>query len=104
MGREVPFDLGIIDLGLPKMSGMDLIRALREEGKKIPVLILTARSSWQDQVEGMKQGADDYLVKPFHVQGLLARITALVPHAAAWSKPRPSSGPATLAPAAPPAT
>ena len=47
MGREVPFDLGIIDLGLPKMSGMELIKALREEGKKFPVLILTARSSWR---------------------------------------------------------
>ena len=60
MGREVPFDVGIIDLGLPKMSGMELIKALRDEGKKFPVLILTARSSWQDKVEGLKQGADDY--------------------------------------------
>jgi len=51
MGREVPFDLGIIDLGLPKMSGMELVKALREEGKQFPVLILTARSSWQDKVE-----------------------------------------------------
>ena len=77
MGREVPFDLGIIDLGLPKMSDMELIKALRDEGKKFPVLILTARSSWQDKVEGLKQGADDYLVKPFHVEELLARINAL---------------------------
>ncbi len=52
MGREVPFDVGIIDLGLPKMSGMDLVKALRDEGKKFPVLILTARSSWQSKVEG----------------------------------------------------
>jgi len=74
MGREVPFDVGIIDLGLPKMSGMELIKALRDEGKKFPVLILTARSSWQDKVEGLKQGADDYLVKPFHVEELLARL------------------------------
>jgi two-component system response regulator PhoP len=57
MGREVPFDVGIIDLGLPKMSGMELIKALRDEGKKFPVLILTARSSWQDKVDGLKQGA-----------------------------------------------
>ena len=75
MGREVPFDVGIIDLGLPKMSGMELIKALRDEGKKFPVLILTARSSWQDKVEGLKQGADDYLVKPFHVEELLAAST-----------------------------
>jgi len=70
MGREVPFDVGIIDLGLPKMSGMELIKALRDEGKQFPVLILTARSSWQDKVDGLKHGADDYLVKPFHVEEL----------------------------------
>ena len=96
MGREVPFDLGIIDLGLPKMSGMELIQALRGEGKKFPVLILTARSSWQDKVEGLKQGADDYLVKPFHVEELLARINALVRRAAGWSKPTLECGPVTL--------
>src|SRR3546814_8281445 len=77
MGREVPFDLGIIDLGLPKMSGMELVKALREEGKQFPVLILTARSSWQDKVEGLTQGADEYLLKPFHVGDLLARLHAL---------------------------
>ncbi len=76
MGREVPFDVGIIDLGLPKMSGMELIKALRDEGKKFPVLILTARSSWQDKVEGLKQGADDYLVKPFALDEFEARVRA----------------------------
>ena len=55
MGREVPFDVAIIDLGLPKMSGMELVKALRDEGKNFPVLILTARSSWQDKVEGLKR-------------------------------------------------
>ena len=77
LGREVPFDLAIIDLGLPKMSGMDLVKALREDGQRYPILILTARGSWQDKVEGLKYGADDYLVKPFHVEELLARINAL---------------------------
>ena len=96
MGREVPFDIAIIDLGLPKMSGMELIQALRAEGKQFPVLILTARSSWQDKVEGLKQGADDYLVKPFHVEELLARINALVRRAAGWSKPSLECGPVTL--------
>ena len=96
MGREVPFDVGIIDLGLPKMSGMELIKALRDEGKKFPVLILTARSSWQDKVDGLKQGADDYLVKPFHVEELLARINALVRRAAGWSKPTLECGPVML--------
>src|SRR5690606_7117779 len=87
MGREVPFDVAIIDLGLPKMSGMELIRALRDEGKNFPVLILTARTSWQDKAERLKQGADDYLVKPYHVEELLARLNALVRRAAGWSKP-----------------
>ncbi len=96
MGKEVPFDVGIIDLGLPKMSGMELIRALRAEGKKFPILILTARSSWQDKVDGLKQGADDYLVKPFHVEELLARINALVRRAAGWSKPTLECGPVVL--------
>jgi two-component system, OmpR family, response regulator PhoP len=76
-GREVPFDMAIIDLGLPKMSGMDLVRALRSEGKKFPILILTARSSWQDKVEGLKSGADDYLVKPFQPEELVARLRAV---------------------------
>ncbi len=96
LGREVPFDVGIIDLGLPRMSGMDLVRLLRTEGKKFPILILTARSSWQDKVEGLKSGADDYLVKPFHVEELLARLNALVRRAAGWSKPTLDCGPITL--------
>jgi two-component system response regulator PhoP len=90
-GRELPFDVAVIDLGLPKMSGMDLVRNLRTEGKKFPILILTARSSWQDKVEGLKAGADDYLVKPFHVEELLARINALLRRAAGWSKPPSTS-------------
>ncbi len=96
LGREVPFDVGIIDLGLPRMSGMDLVRLLRSEGKKFPILILTARSSWQDKVEGLKSGADDYLVKPFHVEELLARLNALLRRAAGWSKPTIDCGPITL--------
>lgn len=96
LGREVPFDVAIIDLGLPKMSGMDLIRLLRNEGKKFPILILTARPTWQDKVEGLKAGADDYLVKPFHVEELLARLNALLRRAAGWSKPTLECGPVSL--------
>lgn len=96
LGREMPFDVGIIDLGLPKLPGIELVRKLREEGKKFPILILTARSSWQDKVEGLKVGADDYLVKPFHVEELLARINALVRRAAGWSRPILECGPLTL--------
>ena len=95
-GREVPFDIAVIDLGLPKMSGMDLVKALREAGQKFPILILTARSSWQDKVEGLKSGADDYLVKPFHVEELLARMNALLRRAAGWSKPTLDCGPVRL--------
>ena len=95
-GREVPFDLALIDLGLPKMSGMELVKALREVGQRFPILILTARSSWQDKVEALKFGADDYLVKPFHVEELLARINALVRRASGWSKPQLRCGPVLL--------
>ncbi len=96
MGREVPFDVAIIDLGLPKLSGMDLVRGLREMNKKFPILILTARSSWQDKVDGLKAGADDYLVKPFHIEELLARLNALLRRAAGWSKPSLECGPVKL--------
>ena len=95
-GREFPFDIAIVDLGLPKLSGMDLVRSLRESGKKYPILILTARSSWPDKVEGLKSGADDYLTKPFHVEELLARINALMRRAAGWSKPSLECGPIVL--------
>ncbi len=95
-GREVPFDLAIIDLGLPKLSGMELVKALREAGQRFPILILTARSSWQDKVEALKYGADDFLVKPFHVEELLARINALVRRASGWSKPQLRCGPVRL--------
>jgi len=95
-GREVPFDVAIIDLGLPKMSGMELIQKLRAQGAKYPVLVLTARSSWQDKVEGLKSGADDYLVKPFHVEELLARINALMRRASGWTRPQLECGPVVL--------
>jgi two-component system, OmpR family, response regulator PhoP len=96
LGREVPFDVAIIDLGLPKMTGLELIQKLRGLGQKYPILILTARSSWQDKVEGLKNGADDYLVKPFHVEELLARINALMRRATGWSKPQLECGPIVL--------
>ncbi|TDR41119.1 two-component system response regulator PhoP [Tahibacter aquaticus] len=96
LGREMPFDVAVIDLGLPKRPGMDLVKALRDEGQRYPILILTARSSWQDKVEGLKAGADDYLVKPFHVEELLARLNALVRRATGWTKPVLECGPVQL--------
>lgn len=96
LGKEIPFDVAIIDLGLPKLSGMDLVRRLREHGRRFPILILTARGSWQDKVEGLRAGADDYLVKPFHVEELLARLNALMRRAAGWSRPLLRCGPIAL--------
>ena len=77
-GNEYPVDLAIVDLGLPDLSGIEVIRQWRDTNKSFPILILTARSNWQDKVEGLEAGADDYLVKPFHVAELLARVNALL--------------------------
>ena len=84
--REYPIDAAIVDLGLPKLSGSEVIRTLREEGNSLPILVLTARGSWQDKVAGLEAGADDYLTKPFHFEELIARLRALLrrsSHAAA---------------------
>ena len=93
LGSEFPLDVAIIDLGLPRLSGIDLIKRLRQQGKHFPILILTARGNWQDKVEGLEAGADDYVVKPFHTQELLARLNALVRRAAGWSQPSMKFGP-----------
>jgi len=76
--REYPVDLAIIDLGLPKVNGLMVVQTLRSEGRTLPILILTARGSWQDKVKGLETGADDYLVKPFDYPELAARIKALL--------------------------
>ena len=78
LAREYPFDLAIVDLGLPKLGGIAVIQRLRAEGKVTPILVLTARGRWQDKVEGLEAGADDYLVKPFELPELLARVMALL--------------------------
>jgi len=75
---EYPIDAAIIDIGLPGISGIEIIKKLREQGHILPVLILTARSRWQEKVEGLEAGADDYLVKPFQMEELLARLKALL--------------------------
>ena len=76
--REYPLDLAIVDLGLPKVNGLTLVQTLRAEGRTLPILILTARASWQDKVRGLETGADDYLVKPFEYPELAARVKALL--------------------------
>lgn len=75
---EYPLDAAIVDLGLPGLSGIEVIQRLRALGKNLPILILTARSSWQDKVRGLEAGADDYLVKPFQMEELQARLKALL--------------------------
>lgn len=96
LALEVPCDAAIIDLGLPKQSGIELIRKIRAAGKTFPILILTARSRWQEKVEGLESGADDYLVKPFQMEELLARLRALVRRAAGWSQSHINCGPINL--------
>jgi two-component system response regulator PhoP len=76
--REYPVDLAIVDLGLPKLSGLSVVQRLRADGRTIPILILSARGSWQDKVVGLEAGADDYLVKPFEYPELAARVKALL--------------------------
>jgi len=76
-GQNQPFDLAVIDLGLPKLSGLGVVEGLRSVGLDQPILILTARGDWQDKVEALGAGADDYLVKPFHIEELVARLGAL---------------------------
>lgn len=85
-GEEYAIDLAVIDLGLPKIDGIDVIKTLRQQGKTFPIIILTARSRWQEKVEGLESGADDYLTKPFHIEELMARINALVRRVAGQSE------------------
>jgi two-component system response regulator PhoP len=92
-GEEFPVDLAIVDLGLPGMSGLELIRALRKASVRMPILILTARTDWQDKVEGLEAGADDYLTKPFHPEELKARVAALLRRAAGHAQPEIAFGP-----------
>lgn len=78
LATEHPYDLAIVDLGLPDLSGLDLISAWREAGRDFPVLILTARADWQDKVRGLEVGADDYVTKPFYLEEVAARVNALL--------------------------
>jgi two-component system response regulator PhoP len=86
-GLEYPIDVAVVDLGLPRRSGLDAIRAWRKAGKSFPVLILTARDSWQEKVAGLDAGADDYVTKPFRFEEVLARVQALLRRSGGWSQP-----------------
>ncbi|WP_457667771.1 response regulator transcription factor [Thiolapillus sp.] len=96
LGREYPIDVAVIDLGLPDIPGLELIRRLRAEDRDFPILILTARGRWQEKVEGLEAGADDYLVKPFQFEELLARLNALLRRSSGWATPVLQFGPVSL--------
>jgi two-component system, OmpR family, response regulator PhoP len=96
MAQEYPIDLAVIDLGLPKMTGVEIIKRLRKSGRSVPVLILTARDGWQSKVEGLEAGADDYMVKPFHTPELMARSRALLRRAGGWASSKLVSGQVAL--------
>ena len=96
MAKEYLPEVGIIDLGLPDMDGLELIRQLRKNDHTFPVLILTARSNWRDKVEGLEAGADDYLVKPFQFEELMARLQALVRRSSGFSSPTVEAKPFRL--------
>ncbi|MCW5600892.1 response regulator transcription factor [Nitrosomonas sp.] len=93
---EYPLDAAIVDIGLPGMSGLEVIAALRKRGSLLPILILTARNSWQDKVKGLEMGADDYLAKPFQMEELQARLRALLRRASAVPNTLLQAGPITL--------
>lgn len=78
MGTEETYDAVVLDLGLPQMSGLDVLRKWRAGGHKMPVLVLTARGSWPEKVDGLNAGADDYITKPFHIPEVAARLNALI--------------------------
>lgn len=78
LGNEKIYDVAILDLGLPKRNGIEVLQNWRACGNRLPVIVLTARNSWHERVDGFKVGADDYLGKPFHLEELLARLTALL--------------------------
>src|ERR1700756_1607963 len=100
LGENEPYDVIVLDLGLPKIDGVSVLERWRREGRATPVLILTARGGWSDKVAGFDAGADDYLTKPFHTEELLARLRALLRRAAGHAAPALSCGGLPLGPRA----
>jgi two-component system OmpR family response regulator len=96
MGDTEPFDAVVLDLGLPQMDGITVLKKWRDAGRTMPVLILTARDSWHEKVAGIDAGADDYLTKPFHMEELLARLRALIRRAGGHASAELACGPVTL--------
>jgi len=96
LGDTEAFDVVILDLGLPVLDGLSVLKRWRESGRVMPVLILTARDNWHDKVAGIDAGADDYLSKPFHMEELLARLRALIRRASGLASPLLQCGPLSL--------
>ena len=96
LGENEPYDAIVLDLGLPKMDGISVLKSWRRSGKDTPVLILTARDRWSEKVQGFDAGADDYVAKPFHMEEVLARIRALLRRAAGHATSELVSGPVRL--------
>ncbi|THF65080.1 response regulator transcription factor [Pseudothauera rhizosphaerae] len=96
LGEEEPYDAVVLDLGLPQMDGLSVLRRWRAAGHTMPVLILTARDAWHEKVAGIDAGADDYLTKPFHLEELLARVRALLRRAAGQASAELVCGPLVL--------
>lgn len=96
LGDTEPYDAVVLDLGLPKRDGLSVLRQWRNDGRAMPVLILTARDSWHEKVEGIDAGADDYLAKPFQMEELLARVRALIRRSAGHASAQLTCGPVAL--------
>lgn len=96
LGETEPYDAIVLDLGLPKVDGLSVLRAWRAAGVATPVIILTARGTWSEKVQGIDAGADDYLAKPFSMEELLARIRALIRRATGHASPDIACGPVVL--------
>ncbi len=96
LGDTEPYDCVILDIGLPQMDGISVLKRWREHGRSMPVLILTARDRWSDKVAGIDAGADDYVAKPFHIEEILARVRALIRRAAGHATSELRCGPLTV--------
>ncbi|KPL54533.1 MULTISPECIES: response regulator transcription factor [Hyphomicrobiales] len=96
LGDTEPYDAVILDIGLPKMDGLSVLEQWRRDGRKMPVLLLTARDRWSDKVAGIDAGADDYVAKPFHMEEVLARVRALVRRSAGHASNEIECGPVRL--------
>ena len=98
LGRTERYDAVVLDLGLPGTDGLSLLRGWRGAGIATPVLVLTARASWHEKVQGIDDGADDYMAKPFRIEEVLARVRALIRRAAGQTAPELRAGGVTLDP------